>query len=425
MKLEWIAEAIPITNGNMIIEKFDTNLFYNLYSTYQSLASEEKKLYNGTYDYIVKQGGPNLNTLNQNYKKIIDEINQKRKCETHPSILSIDIYSKQDTVIDLLASLETEKYIKAVYQQKKLCVTKELITDTATKIKDSIHQGRCLLQSAANSNMLSKPLIDFYAASAYAYASIVINSPLHKSLDSLRGSHGHTYNHKNETIEFGGDIPSGTFIDLLVSNFYTQIITNTVCFKYFTLPSIEFIQNHKINISLIALLSCVPELQDQVIKIPSCKNIIHKLTITSEVVNMDVSYVFEIGDGREKPNDTILKKLFKVQSIQEINGKYRITVPAKNISDIMPTIYQDIHGNLWYIDPLIPDLYIPEICLHFIIISALCNIMRYSPHIWNNILSNNISSDFSLLISKYLRLFEVKYPMLITQQLTNFIPIIT
>ena len=42
MKLEWIAEAIPITNGNMIIEKFDTNLFYNLYSTYQSLASEEK-----------------------------------------------------------------------------------------------------------------------------------------------------------------------------------------------------------------------------------------------------------------------------------------------------------------------------------------------------------------------------------------------
>lgn len=56
--------------------------------------------------------------------------------------------------------------------------------------------------------------------------------------------------------------------------------------------------------------------------------------------------------------------------------------------------------------------------------SALCNIMRYSPHEWNNILSNKVSSEFSLLISKYLRLFELKYPMLVVQQLTNFAPVI-
>ena len=90
----------------------------------------------------------------------------------------------------------------------------------------------------------------------------------------------------------------------------------------------------------------------------------------------------------------------------------------------MPTIYQDTRGRLWYIDPLIEGFYLPEICLHYLIISALCNIMRYSPHEWNNILSNKISSEFSLLVSKYLRLFELKYPMLVVQQLTNFAPVI-
>ena len=49
-------------------------------------------------------------------------------------------------------------------------------------------------------------------------------------------------------------------------------------------------------------------------------------------------------------------------------------------------------------------------CLHFLIISALCNIMRYSPHHWSNILTNKVSPQYSLLISKYLRLFEIKYP---------------
>ena len=113
-----------------------------------------------------------------------------------------------------------------------------------------------------------------------------------------------------------------------------------------------------------------------------------------------------------------------MEEIKDANGKYTINVPADKITNIIPTIYQDINGKLWYIDPLIDGFYLPEICLHFLIISALCNIMRYSPYEWNNILSNKISSDFSLLISKYLRLFELKYPMLLVQQLTNFLPVI-
>ena len=306
-----------------------------------------------------------------------------------------------------------------------LKVINGLKTDTAIKLMDSIRQGRSLLQAARSSNMLSKPLIDFYAASAYAYASIVINSPLHKSFDSLKGSHGHTYDHLTGTVQFGGRIPSGTFIDLLISLYLFPIVTGDIKFKCSTMSSLAFVQEREIKISLIALLSSVPELKSQVMKIDVAQNIIHKLSIRSDVVKNKVVYKFVIGDGNLKSKENILKSVFKVPNIEEANGRFIINVSVDKILDITPpTIYQDMNGGLWYIDPLIEGLYLPEICLHFLIISALCNIMRYSPHERNNILSNKISSDFSLLISKYLRLFEIKYPMLVVQQLTTFLPII-
>ena len=252
----------------------------------------------------------------------------------------------------------------------------------------------------------------------------MINSPIHKSLDSLKGSHGHTYNHKDNTIEFGGKIPSGTFIDLLASIYMPQVVTDTISLQYSALPSLDYIQNHEISISLLALLSAVPELRDQVIQIPGVRKIVYPLIINNNIKTGEVVYAFEIGNGVEKPAEESLKRIFNVDKIVEANGKYIVEVPANKMLNAMPTIYQDCRGSFWYVDPLVEGLYLPEICLHYLIISALCNIMRYSPHEWNNILSNKISSEFSLLISKYLRLFELKYPMLVVQQLTNFSPVI-
>ena len=77
-------------------------------------------------------------------------------------------------------------------------------------------------------------------------------------------------------------------------------------------------------------------------------------------------------------------------------------------------------GQLWYVESPIEGLFLPEICLHFLIISALCNIMRYSPHEWSNILTNRISSQFSLVINQYIRIFERKFPLLAAQCLTNY-----
>lgn len=424
MDLSYFAKAEPSANGNIFFKEFDIEGYNTLFSAFNSLNGLERSKYKGAEDYIVKNGGPSPSPEERNYKKYIEEMSENYNSGKFYNILPVDLYSEKDTIIDLLSSLETENYIKTVYKSKKLKMSGELQTDTAIKLTDCIRQGRSLLQSAYAANMLSKPLINFYAASAYAYATIVINSPVHKALNSLKGSHGHTYNHLKNAVEFGGKIPSGTFIDFLASIYMPQIVTEDVSFKYSALPSLDFVQSHEVSISLMALLSTVPELHDQTMQIPNVRNSVYPLKIKSTVEKETVVYLFEIGNGIEKPTNTSLKTIFKTDNVTEANGKYTISVPINKIRDIMPTIYQDTRGGLWYIDPLIEGFYLPEICLHYLIISALCNIMRYSPHEWNNILSNKISSEFSLLVSKYLRLFELKYPMLVVQQLTNFAPVI-
>lgn len=138
--------------------------------------------------------------------------------------------------------------------------------------------------------------------------------------------------------------------------------------------------------------------------------------------NGTTTYNFFIGDGIDKPDRVKLEKCFKTDDIMEIQGSFKVSIPASALPDIMPNIYHDAKGQLWYIEALIDGLVIPEICLHFLAISVLCNIMRYSPHEWNSIISNRISSTYSLLIHEYISLFELKFPMLVIEMLTNYLP---
>ena len=148
----------------------------------------------------------------------------------------------------------------------------------------------------------------------------------------------------------------------------------------------------------------------------------HQIKMDYENNNGTTTYNFFIGDGIDKPDRVKLEKCFKTDDIMEIQGSFKVSIPASALPDIMPNIYHDAKGQLWYIEALIDGLVIPEICLHFLAISVLCNIMRYSPHEWNSIISNRISSTYSLLIHVYISLFELKFPMLVIEMLTNYLP---
>ena len=424
MNIIWDSKISSIAKE--LFEPFNIELYETIVKSFYDLDSSEKSCYKGADDFVVKNGGPHLSQLNINYKKLYEEVEKRLESESVPELLSIDFFMQSKLVQDLLCSLENEKYIKDIYPIKKHMVKEGLNTSEAKVLMECIRQGRSLLQAGKHAEMLAKPLIHFYAASAYAYAIIVINSPLHNSIDSLRGSHGHVYNHNDSTIDFGGDIPIGTFIDLLGSIPTIHVKNQNIDLKYPLLSSIELVQNNRISFSLLSLISMVPEL-DRFYSLydkDEKHKIIHKINIDTEVVNTRVKYNFYIGDGIHKPNICKLKKVFNTDQIVENQGSFHVSVTNANIKSISPTIYQDIKGDLWYIESPIEGLVLPEISLHFLIISALSNIMRYSPHEWSNILNNKISSQFSLLISEYLRLFEQKFPMLVVQYLTNYIPVL-
>ena len=139
---------------------------------------------------------------------------------------------------------------------------------------------------------------------ASAYAIIVVHSPLHKSIDSLKGSHGHTYNHATGCIEFGGDLPSGTFLDLLCALQISQICDyhSNISLKYSLMPSIELVQESSIKLSLVTLLSMVPELNEYYTKVDTQNHLVHKLSIDTEIVNSSITYNFYIGNGIDRPS---------------------------------------------------------------------------------------------------------------------------
>ena len=422
MNLEWSATIANCTRSTKLFEKFDIETYDLECKKFHSLPPEDKAKYKGGDDFISKSGGSLPLPLNRNYMRLIDEVNARLKSSKLPERLPIDPLMQTDSIQDLLSSLENENYIKEIYKLKKVKVQNGLNTTEAINLMECIRQGRSLLLAGAHAEMLAKPLIDFYAACAYAYAIIVINSPLHKSISTLKGSHGHTYNHTSGTIDFGGEIPSGTFLDLLCALPVAQICNYNINLKYSLLPSIDLVQNNSIKLSLPALLSMVPELNDYYTQFDKEHTLIHKLSIDTGSVNASFTYNFYIGDGINRPQKEKIEAVFGTNRISENQGSYKVSVSSEQITSIMPCIYQDLKGQLWYVESPIDGLVLPELCLRFLIISALCNIMRYSPHEWSNILTNRISSQYSLLVSKYLRLFETKFPILVTEQITEFVP---
>ena len=82
-------------------------------------------------------------------------------------------------------------------------------------------------------------------------------------------------------------------------------------------------------------------------------------------MNSKIIYNFYIGDGITKINKDRLKSSFNTDPVEDNMTNVVIKIEAENLQNIMPIIYKDIKGSLWYVESPIEGLYIPEICLHF------------------------------------------------------------
>lgn len=288
-----------------------------------------------------------------------------------------------------------------------------------------MRQGRELYLSSRSGPLMVKPLTLFYSLTAYSYAIIILNSPIRFKLDSLPGSHGMNYLPDSIQAQFGGDMPHGTFSDLLVSFPTNSIRARDVDYAQSSVTSILAFFNTRFTVSTGTLLSLVPEIRDYYKITTGNASRTHPLEVNVVTDKRTTSWEFQIGDGISKPPVTDVQQSFPNFKVSERHGKIIVSVPTVDEHTAQATIYSDIRGRLWYIEnPFFPVI-LPEICVHFLLTSMLSNLMRYSPDHWGEVLLNQVNTNVSLIISKYISSFELKMPVLLLRSISKFHPIVS
>lgn len=169
------------------------------------------------------------------------------------------------------------------------------------------------------------------------------------------------------------------------------------------------------------LASMIPELRDYYRIVTGRPSKTHPLQVTSERAPRGL-YRFHIGDGEQQPIRTEVEQSFPNSTFSERNGRTLVDVPEADINKVRCCIVEDSRGGLWYIENPFFPLVLPEVGLHFLMINFLSNIMRYSPHGWGAVLTNEVNSGTALLIRRYLSVFENKLPFIVLRDISRFHP---
>lgn len=214
-----------------------------------------------------------------------------------------------------------------------------------------------------------KPLNYFYSITAYAYAIILLSSPLRFKLSSIPNSHGIDHKLDYAKISFGGTVKQGTFSELFMSfpvEFFKSCQSdNEYIDIYFDRSfSVKSFLENKFDTSLFSLFSMIPEMRD-IYSDKEQRSLVYPLDIKYTYKNKNHGYKFIIGNGTETPNDSSLEKIFNNAEIINSDGKKKIFIKADNLSSVLITVYTDIYGKLWYIDNKFYPINMPEICIHF------------------------------------------------------------
>ena len=267
-----------------------------------------------------------------------------------------------------------------------------------------------------------KPLNFFYSITAYSYATIILNNPIKFSLDMIPGSHAIDNNKNHTSTRMGAWYTQGTFTDLFAAFPTTlykskdyEIVQNN------SESILEFFQND-FTVDIGLLLSMIPEIRDYYFLTTKKPSRTHPMSITHKYDSGEVKWEFLIGDGNNKPSNEDVQKSFSDFRITEREGKYVITIPAKESHNIKASIQTDINGSLWYVENPLYPIILPEMCIHFVLTNAFSNVMRYSPDKWNNILFNEADSNISLIVRRYLSAFEQKFPILLLRNISLYYP---
>jgi len=364
----------------------------------------------------------------RHYSLLKNEVNKRLTEQIQIQLLSINQIHIEQSLLELVENLENDQNIKNLYKIRKLNLGSSknagLQNCEAMRLKNCLRQGRELYLSGKVGSLMVKPLNFFYSLTAYAYATTILNNPLRYSIDHLPGSHGIIYQRSDLKIQFGGDVPHGTFSELSCS-FPTfqykdksiQIIQNNIK------TNLEYF-NHKISTSIGTLLSMIPEIREYYSLVTEKNSRTHPLLISTKSEPRNIYFEFQIGDGSHMPDKSSIEKSFEGFTISEMYGKTVVKVPTTDAYKISASIYTDSKGMFWYIENPFYPIVLSEFCIHFLLINAFSNIMRYAPDQWGDILYNNVDSKISLITRKYISSLENKIIFLVLRNISEYYPYI-
>ena len=281
-----------------------------------------------------------------------------------------------------------------------------------------------MFQTGKSGSLMVKPLNYFYSLTAYAYAVIILNNPIRYSLDNLPGSHGVNYIPTGMKIQFGGDMPTGTFSDLFCSYPTFHIKNQDVEINQSNLDSIMAFFKQRTTVNVGILMSMIPEMREYYKLVTGTHSRTYPLQIVMSKDSRTIKWEFQIGDGETKPSSISIENAFKGFTINERHGKFFVEVPASDVHNIKASIITDIRGDFWFIENPFHPVILPEICLHFLLTNIFSNLMRYTPDRWGTVLLNEVNSSWSLISRKYLSCFENKYPQTILKSISKYYPYI-
>lgn len=169
----------------------------------------------------------------------------------------------------------------------------------------------------------------------------------------------------------------------------------------------------------------VPEIRDYYKITTSRDSRTHPLEISVISDRRTTSWELQIGDGIRRPPASDITQAFEGFKVSERHGKTIVTIPSAEEHLAQASIFSDIRGRLWYVENPFFPIVLPELCVHFLLTSMFSNLMRYSPDHWGEILLNQVNTNVSLIISKYLSAFELKLPILLLRSISKFHPIVS
>lgn len=427
------AENRPPFESNFDFAKFqdDKN---SAVDEWKSLGKEGQARFNSDLKVFLKHKklSPDENQDFHNGKNLYllnNEINARVGVKSNIDLIFLDELNFPNPAMELLENSENIDHIRDLYRLRKKTTGSErnsgITADEARRLKNCLRQGRELYLSSRSGPLMVKPLTLFYSLTAYAYVVVILNNPIRFKLDNLPGSHGMNYLPDSIEAQFGGDMPHGTFSDLLTSFPTNSVRSRDIDYSQSSLNPIKEFYKNRYTVTPGTLLSMIPEIRDYYKITTGRDSRTHPLEINVITDRRSTSWELQIGDGITRPPASDIKQAFNNFKTSERHGKTIITIPAAEEHLAQASIYSDIRGRLWYVENPFFPVVLPELCVHFLLTSIFSNLMRYSPDHWGEVLLNQVNTNVSLIISKYLSAFELKMPILLLRSISKFHPIVS